>query len=345
MYAALMPTFTYIMLKRGLRTRMQKFLFWMSLFMFLLATIYWALSFWTFIKAIQITFFSPELNLDDQFSILPMWSAIILLNYVLTDGVVVWKAWVLCQDQSKKVLWFAIFFLICSACSVLATIILRLLLYVTQVDTPIYKHLTRAIDVIQVANLVLSSLTNVVSTSTVAVKTWRIRRQIKERLSAARNRRSAGTRVMVLLVESGIIYCLSCITVLIATVVPLEVGTLGDIYTPVNVQLAGMYPVAVLLLVSGEYSMEPEFFSGSTVGSERGNRESGVSVRAVDRYREVSRLESIRFRTVGTIEPGEDSTDSESEQAVQLTPTGSRSKDKGVQDFDDTISKTRGLNA
>ncbi|THU80954.1 hypothetical protein K435DRAFT_938502, partial [Dendrothele bispora CBS 962.96] len=322
MYVALMPMFIYIMLKRGLETKMQKFLFWMSLFMFLLATVYWVLSFWTFIKAIQVTFFSPELHLnqDDQFNFLPMWSAIVLLNYVITDGVVVWRAWTLCQDESRKVLYSAIFFLICDSLSVLATIILRLLLYINHdTNTPINKHLIRAIDIAQVSNLVLSSLTNIISTSTVSVKAWRFRHEIKQTLSASHSRQSAGMRVMVLLVESGIIYCLSCITVLVAILIPLKVGTLGDIYTPVNVQLAGMYPVAVLLLVSGEYSMEPEFFSTLTVGQEHSsNWECGVSVQVVDRYREASHSESIHFRTIGTVEPEteEESTDSRFELAT-----------------------------
>ncbi|THU96103.1 hypothetical protein K435DRAFT_665107 [Dendrothele bispora CBS 962.96] len=296
--------------------------------MFLLATVYWVLSFVTLIRLIQIWFFDPNSTIQSQPTFLPMWSAIVLLNYVLTDGVVVWRAWVLCQDQSRKALWFAIFFLVCSAFSVTATIIIRLLTYVVTGDSAQHK-LSRAIDITQVGNLVLSIFTNIISTSTISLKAWRVRQQIRRTFSAARSRRMVGSRVMTLLVESGVIYCVSCITVLVATLIPLERGTLGDIYTPVNVQLAGMYPVVVLLLVSGEYSLEPEFFS--TMDRQR-NRETGVSVQGVDRYREASRLETIRFRTVGTTDEG--MTDSLSETASRPSPMESETKDKPAREID-----------
>ncbi|THU96904.1 hypothetical protein K435DRAFT_890726 [Dendrothele bispora CBS 962.96] len=283
MYASLIPISTYIMLKRGLKTRMQKFLFGMSLFMFLLSTIYWVLSFVTLIRLIQIWFFNLDSIVQSQPTFLPMWSAIVLLNYVLTDGVVVWRAWVLCQDQSRKALWFAIFFFVCSGFSVTATIIIRLLTYIIMGDSLVQHKLTRAINVTQVGNLVLSILTNIISTSTISLKAWRFRQQIKRIFSAARSRRMVGSRVMVLLVESGVIYCVSCITVLVAMVIPLEKGTLGDIYSPVNVQLAGMYPVVVLLLVSGEYSLEPEFFA--TTLDRQHNRET---VRFIDAVSDIN---------------------------------------------------------
>ncbi|KAK7433472.1 hypothetical protein VKT23_015480 [Stygiomarasmius scandens] len=301
MYASLMPIATYIMLKRGLRTKTQKFLFGMSLFMFVLATVYWTLSFASLIRLIQIWFFEPWATEKQSELFLPMWNAIILLNYVLTDGVVVWRAWVLCQDYSRKFLYLAIFFLICSAFSVTATIIIRLLLYTTEENSPVHHDLARAIDITQVANLVLSILTNVTSTSIISVKAWRFRRVLKQMLRVAKRRRTSGSRIMMLLVESGIIYCLSCITVLVATLIPLERGTLGDIYTPVNVQLAGMYPVVVLLFVNGEYSLEQTEFASTIHNMADGESQA----RDIDRHRlrgasEASRLETIQFRTVAT---------------------------------------------
>ncbi|THU91697.1 hypothetical protein K435DRAFT_863143 [Dendrothele bispora CBS 962.96] len=311
MYASLIPISTYIMLKRGLKTRMQKFLFGMSLFMFLLSTIYWVLSFVTLIRLIQIWFFNLDSIVQSQPTFLPMWSAIVLLNYVLTDGVVVWRAWVLCQDQSRKALWFAIFFFVCSGFT--ATIIIRLLTYINMGDSLVQHKLTQAINVTQVGNLVLSILTNIISTSTISLKAWRFRQQIKGILSAARSRRM--------------------ITVLVAMVIPLEKGTLGDIYSPVNVQLAGMYPVVVLLLVSGEYSLEPEFFA--TTLDRQHNRETGVQ--GIDSHVEASRLETIHFRTVGTAEEG--TTDPWSEPPTRPSSImESEMKDKPARELNHSLS-------
>ena len=87
---------------------------------------------------------------------------------------------------------------------------------------------------------------------------------------------------MALLIESGIFYCISLvsnpsevvalsfmshsylqITVLVATLVRLPVGTLGDLYTPVNVQLAGIYPIVVLILINHERSLDRTIFINS----------------------------------------------------------------------------------
>jgi hypothetical protein len=58
-----------------------------------------------------------------------------------------------------------------------------------------------------------------------------------------------------------------------------------------------MYPVVVLLLVTGEYSLEQtEFVSTSSqVGRDR---TSTSRVQGMDYRRDASRLETIRFRTV-----------------------------------------------
>ncbi len=41
-------------------------------------------------------------------------SGLTIPQYVLTDGVVVWRAWVICRDESKKLLMAAIVMLILS---------------------------------------------------------------------------------------------------------------------------------------------------------------------------------------------------------------------------------------
>lgn len=43
---------------------------------------------------------------------------------------------------------------------------------------------------------------------------------------------------------------------LAATLIRLPFGTLGDIYTPVNVQIAGIYPTIVLLIVGLQMTIQ-----------------------------------------------------------------------------------------
>ncbi|SJL02427.1 uncharacterized protein ARMOST_05754 [Armillaria ostoyae] len=143
-------------------------------------------------------------------------------------------------------------FLCLTLLSVLATIGLRVAITVlndTQ-HTVIVDKGALVLDYLQVANLVMSLLTNICSTSVVGIKAWRHRHWVTSELQLKRNNITTAGRIFTLLVESGIIYCLSGAMVLIATVIRLPFGTLGDVYTPVNVQFARIYPAIVILLVT-----------------------------------------------------------------------------------------------
>ncbi|KAK1216426.1 hypothetical protein PQX77_020946 [Marasmius sp. AFHP31] len=129
---------------------------------------------------------------------------------------------------------------------------------------PRVKALTRAIDVCQVANIVFSLLLNLATTILIAFKAWKFRIWIKSDLSALGKRRTKGEKIMVLLVESGSLYCLAGIILLASTLIRLPVGTLGNISTPVNIQIAGMYPIVVLLLVNHGKTLENTVFMQNT---------------------------------------------------------------------------------
>ncbi|KAL0060095.1 hypothetical protein AAF712_013112 [Marasmius tenuissimus] len=220
--------------------------------------------------------------------------AFVLINYALTDAVVFWRAWILCSADFRRTLYIPLFFLCCAFLSISATIIVRITIQsiphqdATTTEARI-KSLTRAIDILQVANLVFSLLLNISATAVIAVKAWRFRKWIKFDFSALKSRRTRGEKIMAILVESGLLYCFSGITVLITTVIRLPVGTLGDIYTPMNTQIAGMYPMVVLLLVSHGKTLENTVFPRNTT--------NGPPEIPVPNARGETRpLESMRFR-------------------------------------------------
>ncbi|KAK0444378.1 hypothetical protein EV421DRAFT_1800763, partial [Armillaria borealis] len=244
-----MPICSYVMLRRGLRRKSHILLFGMLVFMFSLSTAYWILTLYGDVDLIA-TSFLHEVSHDVP---MPLINALVLLNYVLTDGVVVWRAWVICQDEYSKSLILPLVFLCLTFLSVLVTIGLRVaetILDDTQHVVIAHKGIDRALDSFQVANLVLSLLTNIFSTSIIGIKAWYHRHWVTSELQLKRKNITTAERIFALLVESGIIYCLSGLVVLIATVIRLPDGTLGDVYTPVNVQFAGIYPAIVLLLVN-----------------------------------------------------------------------------------------------
>ncbi|KAJ8095751.1 hypothetical protein PM082_022858 [Marasmius tenuissimus] len=260
--------------------------------MFGLSTIYWIFKILAFIHLISFHLVhgqppSPTTEPISQ-GVLVLGS-LVLINYALTDAVVFWRAWVLCNKDYRKSLYIPLFFLCCASLTITATVVIRITIQsIPHLDgsksDPRIKSLSRAIDVCQVANLVFSLLLNISATVIVAVKSW----WIKFDLSALKNRRTRGERIMALLVESGLLYSLSGITVLITTVIRLPVGTVGDIYTPVNTQIAGMYPIVVLLLVSHGQTLEKTVLPRDTTNVTHEIPAPGT--------RGTGPLESMRFR-------------------------------------------------
>ena len=53
----------------------------------------------------------------------------------------------------------------------------------------------------------------------------------------------------------------------VAMFIHLPTAMLGDLYTPVNIQIAGIYPVMVLLLIDQENSLDQTIFSASTAST------------------------------------------------------------------------------
>ncbi|KAL5504107.1 hypothetical protein ACEPAH_8180 [Sanghuangporus vaninii] len=279
-YAALIPFSTHFLLKRKTMSKGNKLMFSITIFMFLLSTTYWVSSVGNEISTLVVIFSSSPDRLTVWSSLFTLFNSLLLINYVLTDGVVVWRAWVLCKDGSKKILIVPLFLLLCTSLSVLTTIAIRVTMLV------IGEKLDSVIDVMQMVNLVLSLLTNICATSIIGWRAWQHRQEVREVVSKERGTNSKVGTILVLLVESGLIYCISGLLVLLASLVRLPHGTLGDIYTPVHVQIAGIYPTVVLTLVSQKRSLKEGAFS------------TMVNTSAVV----TNRLESMNFGTNPAVE-------------------------------------------
>ncbi|KIK62789.1 hypothetical protein GYMLUDRAFT_84249 [Collybiopsis luxurians FD-317 M1] len=263
-YLVLIPGCSYVMLCRGLATRAQKVLFGLIIFMFLLSTTYWLASISTLIQLFQAWFLSSDPDTQSPPRYIAFFSAIVAVNFVLTDGVVIWRAWVLCSVDGTKALVMCFCIYVLATISVIATIAIRIALMIINTRSePVIDRLTHGINVTQVGTLILSVLTNSLATSLISIKAWRNRDEIRDDLDATADIRSRVGKTFALLIETGVLYTLSCPTLLIAMVIPLKVGTLGDIYRPVNAQLAlifkfvqGIYPVVVFLLITQNQSLD-----------------------------------------------------------------------------------------
>ncbi|KAI0254092.1 hypothetical protein BJV78DRAFT_1280488 [Lactifluus subvellereus] len=247
-YLSLISILTYVMTRNGLETQTHRIVFALMWFMFALSTMYWISSvvgtFW-----IIVAWFS---TLDPSTHNAPIWpsmfTTVLLINYIITDGVVVWRTWVLCADQSRAVLMIPV-----------VTLIIDFFFYATAVGVrgassivrppghlKTHRNFTNIIYVAQAGHLGLSLLTNVLATSIIAFKAWKHRKSLSEVFG---HKTSQASRILSLLIESGMLYIVIGVFSFASVFIHLPGHTLADIFQPVAVQLAGMYPIAVLLLV------------------------------------------------------------------------------------------------
>jgi len=254
-----------MLLKRGLQSRANITMFYTTLFMFLLSTAYWAYSVAYAVDNIQMI---GVVELSGTFhdrvtKYSPLFNALVLINYILTDGVVVWRAWLLCIPERRKFMVIPVVFLALTTVSISTTIVFKIFALVKYpvTDAPAGSALLRGINIVQIANLGMSLLSNISATSIIGSTAWKHRQTIRAAFKEADeilvNGRTTtkADQILALIVESGLLYCVSGATVLVSSLIRLPFGTLGDLYTPVNIQFAGAYPTIVLLLVSLQRSL------------------------------------------------------------------------------------------
>ncbi|KAH9018336.1 hypothetical protein EDB85DRAFT_2154568 [Lactarius pseudohatsudake] len=197
----------------------------------------------------------PTVDLMDLFN------ALAVINYSLTDGVVVWRAWIICRDESRNS--FVFHKRDPFQVGVTATICVRAVIIIDPVRHN--NRLTVAINVFQETTLISSLVTNILSTGVISLKAWRYRRWIVEDLQRVVNKRTKAERVLALLVESGVFYMFSGAMLVASSLIhtPGSNFVLGTLYLQAAVHLAGIYPVIIVIIVNQEASMDKTLFNST----------------------------------------------------------------------------------
>ncbi|KAJ7745451.1 hypothetical protein DFH07DRAFT_924707 [Mycena maculata] len=270
LFTILISLSTRMLLKRGLRTLTNWVILFLTVYMYLLASAYWGYCIAVVVDRMLAFIAAPPsargtIQVPDHDNVTkwsPLFNAVALINYVLSDGVVVWRAWIICQRRLRKYLWIAIVFLMLTATSVFLTIGFRGAAFMQAPikDLPEGSPLVSAINVLQISNIALSLVSNSTAMAVVAATAWRHRRILRAAFTDEKTT-STANQILFLVVESGLLYCVSAITVLVASLIRLPHGTLGDLYTPISIQFAGAYPSIVTLLVSTKRSLNETAFS------------------------------------------------------------------------------------
>ncbi|KAJ7592236.1 hypothetical protein C8J56DRAFT_886941 [Mycena floridula] len=150
----------------------------------------------------------PTLGFDppDVVSVINMdifTATVIRFNYLIGDSIVVWRAWVFWTNHSRVHMLLCIC-LFGTFGGVTVDLALEILFRLSQFSESPRFPATGSRTLILTLPLFL---TNFISTLLIAYKVWKYKVEIKQNLGLSHNKRTKVERVLILLTESGSIYC------------------------------------------------------------------------------------------------------------------------------------------
>ncbi|KAF8061864.1 hypothetical protein FPV67DRAFT_1673474 [Lyophyllum atratum] len=255
MFTLLFAISTFTLIQRGLKSRATQVMLVTTVLSFLLSTSRWIV-FVTFyamqIKGILIDS-AGVLNQDTLNRVVEQGAPIRLtvqkwephLVTIISDGVVIWRTWVLFPDQ----IWVK-----------LAT----LALFFGTVSTALGYQVTDTVATVPLfeASLALSLVTNAVSTILILYRLWAHLRSWRD-AGLQRKLTSPVSKVMLVLVESGLVYCTIQALSLALFLAPFKPYSPADIAYNFITQMAdvltAMYPSIIVVLVASQRSMVEVF--------------------------------------------------------------------------------------
>ncbi|KAF9459106.1 hypothetical protein BDZ94DRAFT_1269043 [Collybia nuda] len=254
-YAALALGTLYILVSQGLKALSRKFLFTVIIIMFISSTSISIIRILLQLKLIDALGPSPP----DDSSLLITWTAVSncleRLNYVLSDVIVVWRAWIFwARNKYAKIL-----LVLCMLLSTAAAIIDGAFTVVAEVNADGFALPAGASTLILTLPLLI---TNVFATSLVAYQAWLYRVEVRSTLSRG-SAISTVEKLMILLIESGFIYCSLWILVLV-TRYRLLSNLAFDVMFAVFPHLTAIYPVFIILLAALERTQSESITSEAT---------------------------------------------------------------------------------
>nr|GAT46031.1 arsenical pump-driving ATPase [Mycena chlorophos] len=259
-YTVIMFLSSRMLWKRGLQKRANRNLFLITLSMYLLST---AFAIYSFVQtcARLMSFVAEPGNTNPIIPVTNFYTtfnAIILINFALSDALVVWRARLICAPEHRKHMLLPAFFVLITFLSVLTLVGLRITgLFGVPLVTS--RRVVMVINALQEVVMILSLISNLTTTGVFAATSWSHRKIVRKGFK----RTSEGSRILQLLLESGLVYSAMALLNLVTSFIRLPYNTLGDILTPVSIICAAAYTPTVLLLVHANRELSEPTFLGS----------------------------------------------------------------------------------
>lgn len=256
---------TAIIIRRGLKAFPQRAMFAVTLVTFLIASVHWAAQLagaTILIRYVMIN--NPELPFLQRLpvfrakiyqpNLIILWTTQILP--IINDAVVIWRARVLFPQQKwiiipPMTLWIGL----------VGTSFAYLGLQVSPavVTNSASTGLPSTEGHLLTSTFAISIATNISATLLIGYKLWSHRKVVVKNLGLG-GRRSQVQNVLIVLVESGVIYCALQTATLILTLVPDSTAGTGSgripglVFFATYVLLSAMYPTIVVVLVNSQRS-------------------------------------------------------------------------------------------
>ncbi|KAI0311866.1 hypothetical protein OF83DRAFT_1177168 [Amylostereum chailletii] len=272
MFTVLICVSTGVLISKGLRRGSNRSMLILTLFMYSASALEWSIgtrAMWNELNIFLPGLLSPTtqpgrhikstlLALDGVWFFASQVSY--QINLLLSDAVVLWRVCVV-WDCHKGVVGATALILACLVGVSLLYILPNAVVYLPS-TTKSLAPLSNDLNTFSIVLFSLSTFANVWATGMVAYKAWIHRRNIRRYLQN-RTAKGAVENILMLLVESGIVYSVITIMLLLMScpsIHPLYSGPFLYYWDVITAQICGMYPTLIIVLVAMQKShLEHQF--------------------------------------------------------------------------------------
>ncbi|KAH9969517.1 hypothetical protein BC827DRAFT_1372328 [Russula dissimulans] len=200
----------------------------------------------SYIKALEAGLLTKVLTIFFVLKYLPS------VNFMLSDGILLWRAWVL---WNRRFLLFItpLIFLVCTFGTTIASAInfFNIFQFEGKSGYTMNKGQASTTTILIWSAIFFTIGTNIWATGLIFIRAWQHRRVLRS-LGVKGTFKSNTEKTLAFLVESGALYLCIWIAYLSTSVVTATPGM--DFFGAVTVQLAGMYPTMIVVVVAMQLS-------------------------------------------------------------------------------------------
>ncbi|KAI0319461.1 hypothetical protein OF83DRAFT_792022 [Amylostereum chailletii] len=279
-FTLLITLSTCVLVRKGLSSRTVRAMLAVTLVMYICSTTYWVLDMYPFITVLRDPARHGIERASESFARGFVSAVCLGMNLLLSDAVVMWRAWVLWGRSRLVFLSSCVLFL--------STFVLMIVTGCVSKNPPSSDLITGdefgfPVEKFGLATLSLSLASNVWTTVMIGYKAWYYRRSIGAHLCEGGGKGRV-EKILTLLVESGVIYCCIWAVYIASNATPALQGTFAIFIEDGVPPFSGIYPTIIIVIVCLQKShCESQFTYASSTPTSLGRTETAVELSSMTR--------------------------------------------------------------